>query len=152
MWMYIAPTPTPESQFEIKNNQSTPPSYIAYNPTEIPSSIQTTPPPRHPGSRVCHFRQSDRGCITSTPKSDDFSKKVEKTRKYERDSCIPGPKNGERPYLAPSVPSFLDPFLARFSATFCSPQPPWSLRLPLPNTTQPNLIYIFYFYIIQAQH
>jgi len=23
-----------------------------------------------------------------------------KTRKYERDSCMPGPKNAERPYLA----------------------------------------------------
>jgi len=42
----------------------------------------------------------DRGCITSTPKSGDFSKKHEKRAKNERGFCIPRPKNAERPYLA----------------------------------------------------
>jgi len=41
-----------------------------------------------------------RGCITSTPNPANFCKKWQKTRKNERDSCMPGPKNAERPYLA----------------------------------------------------
>jgi len=41
-----------------------------------------------------------RGCITSTPKSGDFSIFWQKRPKNERDSCMPGPKNAERPYLA----------------------------------------------------
>jgi len=118
-----APTPTPELRFEIKKNISTHLSYIAYSTTTFSSSAQTTPPPRHPGSRVCRFCTSDRGCITSTPKSDKIVKKQQKRRKYERDSCIPWPKNGERPYLAPSVPAFWDPFLARIFAILYPPQP-----------------------------
>jgi len=54
------------------------------------------------------------GCITSTPKSADFSKKQRFWPKNERASCMPGPKNGERPYLAVPVPLFLDPFFASF--------------------------------------
>jgi len=47
-----------------------------------------------------------RPCITSTPKSTVFLKKTQKTAKYERDSCIPEAKNGERPYLAVPEPTF----------------------------------------------
>jgi len=46
------------------------------------------------------FWPTDPGCITSTPKSVNFSKKHEKWPKYERDFCIPVAKNAERPYLA----------------------------------------------------
>jgi len=45
-------------------------------------------------------------------------KKREKTAKYERDSCIPWPKNGERPYLAPSVPGFSGLIFADFWRIF----------------------------------
>jgi len=60
-----------------------------------------------------HLGLPDRGYITSTPKSADFSKKHEKWPKNERSSCIPQPKIGERPYLAPpktlrKTPIFLD--------------------------------------------
>jgi len=41
-----------------------------------------------------------RGCITSTPKSADFSHFWQKRPKNERSFCIPWPKNAERPYLA----------------------------------------------------
>jgi len=47
-----------------------------------------------------------------------FLKKVEKTPKTERDSCMPRPKNGERPYLVVPKPTFWDPFLGLFSALF----------------------------------
>jgi len=60
---------------------------------------------------------TDRGYITSTPKSVIFSKKVEKRPKYERDSCMPGPKNGERPYLAVPETPFLGSVFWHFSAT-----------------------------------
>jgi len=59
-----------------------------------------------PGS---YFALTDRGCITSTPKSVNFSKKSEKWPKYERDSCIPGPIFAERPYLATPKPGFSGP-------------------------------------------
>jgi len=52
---------------------------------------------------------TDRGYITSTPKSVNFAKKTQKRPNYERDSCMPGPKNGERPYLAPPKTQFLAP-------------------------------------------
>jgi len=41
-----------------------------------------------------------RGCITSTPKSVNFSHFWQKTPKNERGFCIPRPKIAERPYLA----------------------------------------------------
>jgi len=67
----------------------------------------------------------DPGYITSTPKSSKFLKKHEKCPKYERDSCIPGPKNGERPYLAVPEPTFwglfLDLFWPNFSAFYTPP-------------------------------
>jgi len=62
--------------------------------------------------------EADRLCITSTPKSDKFVKKQQKCPKYERDSCIPGPKNGERPYLAVPEPTFWGLFLDLFWAIF----------------------------------
>jgi len=67
------------------------------------------------------FWQSDRGYITSTPKSDDFLKKQRKSPKYERDSCIPRPKNGERPYLASPETPFLDPKIRGFWLFFWPP-------------------------------
>jgi len=54
-----------------------------------------------PGSVV-----DSRGYITSTPKSTTFSKKTRFWTKNERASCIPQPKNGERPYLAVPEPTF----------------------------------------------
>jgi len=49
---------------------------------------------------------TDRGYITSTPKSVNFPKKTWKWPNYERASCIPQPKFAERPYLAPSKTQF----------------------------------------------
>jgi len=46
-----------------------------------------------------------RGCITSTPKSGDFSIFWQKRPKNERDSCMAVSKNAERPYLASRKPS-----------------------------------------------
>jgi len=45
----------------------------------------------------------------------------------------PKPKNGERPYLAPSVAGFWSPIFADFYAIL-SP-------LPIPNETHPRLIF-----------
>jgi len=59
-----------------------------------------------------------RGYITSTPKSADFLKKQRFWRKYERDSCMPEPKNGERPYLAVPEATFWGLFLGLFSGIF----------------------------------
>jgi len=50
-----------------------------------------------------------RGCITSTPKTTDFRDFWPKTRKYERDSCMPLAKNGERPYPEPPKRPFWGP-------------------------------------------
>jgi len=79
-----------------------------------------------------------RGYITSTPKSALFSKKWPKTAKNERASCMPGPKNGERPYLAPSVPGFWDPVFGSFSAKFSSPLILFTI------TTHPIDLFILY--------
>jgi len=57
------------------------------------------------------FGTGFRGYITSTPKSVNFSKKHEKWPNYERSSCMPGPKIGERPYLAPPKTQFWTPIL-----------------------------------------
>jgi len=65
----------------------------------------------------------DLGYITSTPKSAVFLKKQQKWPKYERDSCIPEPKNGERPYLAVPEPTFWGLFFSSFSAIFIIPNP-----------------------------
>jgi len=59
-----------------------------------------------------------RGYITSTPKSGHFLKKQQKRAKYERASCMPGPKNGERPYLAVPEPTFWGLFFASFCPNF----------------------------------
>jgi len=64
--------------------------------------------------QIIPFPADGRGCITSTPKSAEFSKKQRFWRKYERDSCMPGAKNGERPYLAAPNPLFGTPFLGHF--------------------------------------
>jgi len=63
------------------------------------------------------------GCITSTPKLLDFLKKQRFWAKNERASCMPGAKNGERPYLAAPEPGFLDPKIRSFS-THSDQQPP----------------------------
>jgi len=71
------------------------------------------------------FWREHGGCITSTPKLLRFLKKSQKTPKYERDSCIPWPKNGERPYLA--VPE--TPFLGVIFELFLGDSGPVSLFL-----------------------
>jgi len=48
-------------------------------------------------------------------------KKTQKTSKNERASCMPGPKNGERPYLATSETPFLGVIFGSFSANFTGP-------------------------------
>jgi len=50
-----------------------------------------------------------RGCITSTPKTTDFGEKRHFWPKYERSSCMPWRKNGERPYPEPRKVAFWDP-------------------------------------------
>jgi len=72
-------------------------------------------------------------CITSTPKSGVFLKKQPKWPKYERDSCIPEPKNGERPYLAVPEATFWGLFSSSFLAYF--------IRF---NPTQPNYFIFIY--------
>jgi len=64
-----------------------------------------------------------RPCITSTPKLRLFLKKTQKSRKNERDSCIPWPKNGERPYLAVPEATFWGLFLGSFFGLFLHPTP-----------------------------
>jgi len=56
----------------------------------------------------------DGGCITSTPKTTDFVKKQRFCPKYERSSCMPGAKNGERPYPEAPKWTFWDPCLGVF--------------------------------------
>jgi len=152
MWIDNAPTNTPELSFEIKKKQPALTDNNAHNKSPNFQTRQTSHQPTCPGCQESYFGQADRGCITSTPKSADFSKKHEKWPKYERDSCIPGPKNGERPYLAPSVPGFWDPFLARFLGILSSSRPLWTLRLPIPTTTLTHSTFLFYFYIIPTQY
>jgi len=84
------------------------PSWISIIYTDLSRSTPANIPARgiSPGS---YFAPTDRGCITSTPKSVNFSKKSEKWPKYERDSCIPGPIFAERPYLATPKPEFSGP-------------------------------------------
>jgi len=52
-----------------------------------------------------------RGCITSTPKTADFGEKWRFWPKYERSSCMPLAKNGERPYPEAPKSQFSDPRL-----------------------------------------
>jgi len=47
---------------------------------------------------------------------------------------MPGPKNGERPYLAPSVPGFWDPFFGYFSGISGLPIHPAAVFHSHPNT------------------
>jgi len=75
--------------------------------------------------------------ITSTPKSEHFLKKQRKSPKNERDSCMPGAKNGERPYLAVPETPFLGSFFACFYRYFSSF-----------HTIQPSQTYIFIFFFI----
>jgi len=79
-----------------------------------------------------------RGYITSTPKSAEFPKKWPKTAKNERASCMPVPKIGERPYLAPPKTQFSDPiftlFCPQLSILFHLPKhPAYSFYILLPN-------------------
>jgi len=73
-----------------------------------------------------------------------FLKKSQKTPKYERDSCMPGPKNGERPYLAVPETPFLGVVFGHFPAPtysfpilFCRNPTPAPNRTHLLYTTQP---------------
>jgi len=66
-----------------------------------------------PGTPV-HFCRG-RGCITSTPKTADFGEKWRFWPKYERSSCMPRRKNGERPYPEPRKVPFWDPGLGLVS-------------------------------------
>jgi len=84
-------------------------------------STINTPTPAASSPDPAIFWPADPGCITSTPKSADFSKKHEKWAKYERDSCIPQPKNGERPYLATSETPFLGVIFGLFLEDFRIP-------------------------------
>jgi len=59
-----------------------------------------------------------RGYITSTPKSADFLKKTCFWAKNERACCMPGAKNGERPYLAVPEPVFPGLFFGLFWGIF----------------------------------
>jgi len=77
-----------------------------------------------------------RGYITSTPKSAEFLKKTQKWLKNERDSCIPEPKNGERPYLAVPEPTFWGLFFRLFFA----------ILLHHLHLTHPDFIFCLYFY------
>jgi len=63
------------------------------------------------------------GCITSTPKLLSFLKKSRFWAKNERASCMPGPKNGERPYLAVPEATFWGLFLGIFSPIFIPTHP-----------------------------
>jgi len=85
------------------------------------------------------FLRQTRGYITSTPKSADFREKWRKSSKNERASCIPLPKIGERPYLAPSKTHFRARFYAHFwplfAPYFCTPNP---------HSTPILIIYIFF--------
>jgi len=48
-------------------------------------------------------------------------KKTQKTSKNERASCMPEPKNGERPYLAVPETPFLGVVFGSFSAISTGP-------------------------------
>jgi len=89
-----------------------------------------------------------RPCITSTPKSGVFLKKQPKWPKYERDSCIPEPKNGERPYLAAPEPTFWGLFLGSFLAYFIrfNPTQPSYFIFILSYQTN-NLVWDYYTHI-----
>jgi len=94
------------------------------------------------GSSRRSFLPGFRGYITSTPKSVNFAKKTQKWAKNERDSCMPLPKNGERPYLAPPKTQFSDPFFDYFRGLL-NPKPRptpvfFHLINPIPNKPSPT--------------
>jgi len=68
----------------------------------LSSSVCGGYPTFNVGYPDCQARNSfgarGRGCITSTPKTAHFAKKQRFWAKYERSSCMPVQKNGERPY------------------------------------------------------
>jgi len=82
---------------------------------------------------VAFRRARGRGCITSTPKSGDFSDFWPKTPKNERGFCIPRPKNAERPYLASRKPSLLDPIFGLRNLVSTAGRTPTTIQ---PYTTQ----------------
>jgi len=57
----------------------------------------------------------------------------------------PHPKNGERPYLAPSEPGFLDPIFEGFSPILSSPDPHFRPTI-CTSTTHPLLFYFYFIY------
>jgi len=63
------------------------------------------------------------GCITSTPKTADLREKPRKCPKYERSSCMPGQKNGERPYPEARKVAFWTPGLGPFYCPAYTTQP-----------------------------
>jgi len=88
-------------------------------PTPIPPDTRTYTVERYRNRSDCQWR----GCITSTPKTADFREKWLFLRKYERDSCIPFSKNGERPYPEPPKRPFWGPGFLGFRPSFY-PSPP----------------------------
>jgi len=79
-----------------------------------------------------------RGCITSTPKSANFSKKSRFWPKNERSFCIPWPKNAERPYLASRKHSREERVFQEFQEDSDPVQPPtlWPLCLRVAHPTR----------------
>jgi len=67
-------------------------------------------------------------------------KKQRKSPKNERDSCMPGAKNGERPYLAVPEATFWGLFSSLFSATF----PVQLLFFLTSHTAHPVELYFYY--------
>jgi len=57
-----------------------------------------------------------------------FLKKTRFSSKNERACCMPGVKNGERPYLAVPKPGFWDPILGLFSAILPGSEASFLLR------------------------
>jgi len=102
-------------------------------------------------------RRADRGgwktgetgpCITSTPKSAEKAKKWQKRAKYERRSCMPWPKNGERPYLAVPEPTFWGLFFSLFWPLFSIFLP----SNPSPVASKQCHPILFYIYILTPKH
>jgi len=86
---------------------------ISYN---TPQADEAQTPPGD--SRLQHRTGNSEGCITSTPKLLTFLKKTRFSAKNERACCMPGAKNGERPYLAVPEATFWGLFLPCFFAHF----------------------------------
>jgi len=105
-------------------------------------SDYTTTEYRQAGGQESFFLGSGRGCITSTPKTADFREKPRKCPKYERDSCMPRRKNGERPYPRAPKSQFSDPGFGLFSV-FAWHSQPRLLRFSSPAVIFVGLIFSF---------